>query len=137
MTAKELYEQKIIPMKVQLNKFEAEYKVLYRKECGKKIGEEANCNNCAFSCILDSSDHDYCMGERCICCNNWCYNWIPENEVSKFLRKTYHYDTSLFYRFKQLFGDDFLKRCNNPNNVAKVMAALSFVSGFDDRILED
>lgn len=136
MTAEELREQKIIPMRVQLNKLEEEYRKLYRKECGEKIGKEANCNNCAFSCILDIGDHNYCMGEKCVCCHSWCYNWIPENEVSKFLRKNYHYDASLFYRFEKLFGDYFLEKCNNPNNAAKVMTALSLVSEFDGT-LED
>ena len=137
MNADEFYDQKIVPMRAELNKREAEYKVLYRKECGEKIGKEANCDNCAFSCILDIGDyHNYCMDGKCTCCHDWCYSWIPENEISKFFRKNYHYEVSIFNRFQKLFGDNFLEKCNNPDNVAKVMTALSLVAEFDGT-LED
>lgn len=136
MTSKELHEQKIIPLRTELRRLEDEYRELYRKECGEKIGEKANCNNCAFSCVLDINDHNCCMGGRCTCCNNWCYTWTPENEVSKFLRKNYHYDSSMFYRLENIFDDDFLKKCDNPKNVAIVMEMLESIAKFDGK-LED
>lgn len=46
MTAKELHIQKIIPLREKLRQLEDEYRELYRKECGEKIGEKATCNNC-------------------------------------------------------------------------------------------
>jgi hypothetical protein len=136
MTAKELHEQKIIPLRMELRRLEDEYKELYRKECGERIGEKANCDNCAFSCILDINDHNGCMGGKCTCCNSWCYTWTPENEVSKFLRKNYHYDSSMFYRLEDVFGSDFLKECDNPKKVATVMEMLKLVAKFDGK-LED
>ena len=136
MTAKELHEQKIIPLQTELRRLADKYKELYRKECGEKIGEEANCNNCAFSCILDIGDHNLCMGGQCTCCNCWCYTWAPENEISKFLRTNYKYDSSIFYRLKDIFGDDFLKKCDNPKNAAIVMEMLELIAKFDGT-LED
>lgn len=136
MTAKELHEQKIIPLRMELRRLEDEYKELYRKECGERIGEgeKANCDNCALSCILCIDDHNCCMGGKCTCCNSWCYTWIPENEVSKFLRKNYHYDTSMFYRLEDIFGSDFLKECDNPERVATVMEMLKLIAKFDGKI---
>lgn len=134
MTAKELHEQKIIPLRMELRRLEDEYKELYRKECGEKIGEKADCSNCAFSCILSIDDHNCCMGGKCTCCNSWCYTWTPENEVSKFLRKHYHYDSSLFYRLEDIFGSDFLKECDNPKRVATVMEMLELIAKFDEKM---
>ena len=131
MTAKELHNQKIITLRMELNRLENEYKELYRKECGEKIGETATCNNCAFSCILSIDYHNCCMGGKCTCCNSWCYTWTPENEVSRFLRKNYHYDSSMYYRLEYVFGDGFLKKCDNPKNVEIVMEMLELVAKFD------
>ena len=136
MTAKELYVQKIIPLREELRKLEAEYARLYRKECGEKIGEKASCNNCAFSCIESITDHNLCMGGKCTCCNSWCYTWTPENEVSKFLRENCHHNDSMFYRLDDIFGSDFLKKCDDPKNVAIVMEMLKLIARLDGK-LED
>lgn len=135
MTSAELHKQKIVPLRMELNRLEKEYKDLFRKECGDKIGEMASCNNCAFSCVIDTgNDHNSCMGGKCTCCNNWCYNWTPENEVSKFLRKNYYYDEHTFYRLEDIFGDRFLKNCDNPKNVAIVMGMLEMIAKFDGKL---
>lgn len=42
VTAKELHTQKIIPLRLELQRLEQEYRELYRKECGEKIGEQAS-----------------------------------------------------------------------------------------------
>lgn len=135
MTSKELHNQKIIPLRVELNRLEQEYKELYRKECGERIGEKATCANCAFSCVVaDINGHNACMGDKCTCCHNWCYTWIPENEMSKFLRKNYKYDSEIFYRLEDIFGDDFLKECDNPEKVAIVMKMLELIAEFDGKL---
>ena len=136
MTAKELHQQRIIPLRVELERLENEYRELYRRECGEKIKEIANCENCAFSCVLEVTDHNCCVGGKCTCCNSWCYNWTPENEVSNFLRWNYHYDSSAFYRLEDIFGDGFLKKCDNPKNAKLVMEMLNMIAKFDGK-LED
>ena len=134
MTAKELHTQKIIPLRLELQQLEEEYRKLYRKECGEKIGERASCKNCAFSCVISVSDHNGCMGGKCTCCNDWCYHWTPENDVSKFLRENYHYDDSMFYRLDDIFGSNFLKECNTPQKVNYVMDMLQIIARFDGKI---
>lgn len=131
MTAKELHTQKIIPLRLELQRLEQEYRELYRKECGEKIGEQASCKNCAYSCVISISDHNGCMGGRCTCCNDWCPKWIPENDVSKFLRENYHYNDHKFSMLSDLLGSDFLNECNNPQKTSLVMDALQIVARFD------
>ena len=137
MTAKELYEQKIVPLRMELQKLEREYKELYQKECGEKIGARASCRNCAYSCVQNIGDHNFCMGGKCTCCYDWCYTWIPENEVSKFLRANYHYKDDMFYRLEDIFGDGFLKKCNDPKKVEIVMDMLQRIALFDGKMEGD
>lgn len=132
MTSKELHNEKIIPLRMQLKQLEDEYKELKRKECGDMIGEIASCGNCALSCIItDVNGHNACMGDGCTCCKNWCYSWIPENEMSKFIRQNYHYDSSMFYRLEDIFGTGFLKKCDNPEKTAIVIKMLEMIAEFD------
>lgn len=133
MTANEFHKQKIIPLRLKLQECEKEYRELYRKECGDQIGETARCGNCAYSCIIETSDHNGCMGGKCTCCHDWCYKWIPENAVSKFLRENYHHDASVYYRLENLFDNDFLKECSEPGKLELVMEALRLMARFDGK----
>ena len=137
MTANELHKQKIIPLRLELQRLEEEYRELYRKECGEKIGERASCKNCAYSCVVLISDHNQCMGGKCTCCNDWCYKWLPENDMSKFLRENYHYDNSLFHRLDDIFGYDFLRECDTTEKVELVMKMLRLIAEFDGKIDEE
>ena len=74
------------------------------------------------------------MGGKCTCCNDWCYEWTPENDISKFLRENYHYDGLLLYRLESLFGDNFLKKCNTKEQVNAVMDMLKIIAKFDGMI---
>lgn len=137
MTSKDFHKEKIVPLRMKLKLLEKEYENLFRKECGEKIGETASCNNCAFSCVIDSrNDHNCCMGGKCTCCNDWCYSWTPENEVSKFLRNNYQHDEHTFYRLEDIFGDRFLQKCDNSKNVAAVMKVLKIIAEFDGKLEE-
>ena len=74
------------------------------------------------------------MGGKCTCCNSWCFHWIPENDVSKFLRKNYHYDDDVSCRLEGIFGYDFLKDCNTPQKVNTVMEMLQLMAKFDEKM---
>ena len=113
MTSKELHQQKIIPARMEVKRLEEEYRLLYREECKEQNGgKPANCDNCAYSCVLSISDHNECMGGKCTCCQGWCYRWIPETEVSAFLRANYPYNTEVYQGLEWLFGDNFLKEAD-------------------------
>ena len=108
MTSKELKEQKIIPLRKELQLLESQYRTLFRQE---KAEENnlciANCGNCAHSSILEVTDHNLCLIGNCTCCQSFCYSWAPETEVSAYLRKNHHYDDDIAYRLEKLFGSGF------------------------------
>lgn len=108
MTAKELNEQKIIPLRKELTRLEIEYRQLYRQEKANENGLKiANCDNCAHSSIIEVGDHNMCLEGNCTCCTGFCYFWAPETEVSAYLRKNHHYDDDVAYRLEKLFGSGF------------------------------
>lgn len=108
MTSKELNEQKIIPLRRELTRLETEYRRLYRQEKANENGlKVANCDNCAYSSIIEIADHNMCLEGNCTCCTGFCYSWAPETEVSAYLRKNHHYDDDIAYRLEKLFGSNF------------------------------
>lgn len=134
MTSSEFHKEKVLPVRKELQRLEQEYKRLYREECGSKVGGIASCDNCGYSCIINPTDyHNLCMNDQCVCCHDWCYSWIPENNVSKFLRENYHYDNELYDRLKALFGDAFLRDCENNDKLDNIMAALNLIKKFDSK----
>ena len=129
-----------MPVSNELNKLNQEYRELYRDECSEfwiiintKIGELATCGNCANSCIIESdSGHNACLIGKCTCCNDWCFSWTPENDVSKHLRENFHYSDDVGYNLEKLFGSNFLKRCDSPEKSEIVMEALKLMARFDE-----
>ena len=108
MTAKELNEQKIIPLRKELTRLETEYRQLYRQEKANENSlKVVNCDNCAHSSIVEITDHNMCLKGNCTCCTGFCYSWAPETEVSAYLRKYHHYDDDIAYRLEKLFGSSF------------------------------
>lgn len=137
MTSKELHETKIIPARMALNKLEAEWQSLFRQEHGNLIGAKATCGNCAYSCVESIGDHNECMGGRCTCCNDWCVHWHPENELSAFLRKHYHYSDHKFWNLQRFFGSDFIEKCDQPKYAEIVMQMMKLMAEFEDKHQED
>ena len=113
MSAEEFHKKRIIPLRNELNAHELEYRRRWAADKAKAAGVgRINCDNCARSCVLMIGDHNLCLGDRCTCCNEWCYKWTPENEVSKYLRENHKYDDDLVYKLEDFFGGDFLE-CDN------------------------
>ena len=110
MTSKELYTKRIVPTRYEISCLERKYDELLHREKAEEAGVKvANCGNCAYSCVLSITDHNECLGGRCTCCNDWCYQWMPDTAVSAWLRQNKHYDDSLVYRLENIFGNDFIK----------------------------
>ena len=121
MTAKELHETQIIPLRKYLAELERQYYTLYRKDLAEKHNlERADCSNCANSCVLIIDDHNCCLGNKCTCCNTFCYSWIPETKVSAYLRENYKYNEEIVWKLKKMFGDDFLQ-CDDVDLVLKAL----------------
>ena len=127
MTANEFHKTKIIPLRDELSRLEREWEKINRKEKATAAGLEwATCDNCAYSCVLMISDHNECLGGKCTCCNDYCYKWMADNEVSKYLRENHHYDEFTVFRLERVFGDDILK-CDNLDLVLKALQLMDEV----------
>lgn len=133
LSAKALHETVIVPLKMELQRLEGEYRERFRQECGEKISGTASCDNCAYSCIIEVGDHNVCMGGGCTCCKRWCYSWIPENEVSKFLRQTYPHDAAKYWSLEHVFGADFLRECGDPKRVKPVLEMLRLLGEYSGK----
>lgn len=121
MTAKELHVNKIVPLRKELSRLEMEYYNLYRIEKAEENGlTRADCSNCANSCVLMIDDHNCCLGNKCTCCNTFCYNWMPETKVSAYLRENHKYNEEVVWKLEKMFGDDFLK-CDDIDLVLRAL----------------
>ena len=133
MTAHEFHVNKIIPLREELSRLEKEWEKINRKEKAEAAGLDiASCDNCAYSSVLMISDHNECLGGYCTCCHDYCYKWMPDNEVSKYLREHHHYDEFTVFKLQKVFGDDILK-CNN---VELVMKALQLMDEMKEKAQE-
>lgn len=128
MTARELHEQKIIPLESELRALRKQYEELWFVEQAQKNGiDKCCCNNCAYSCVLDVGDYsNYCINNRDTCSHDRCYAWTPETEISKYFRSFYHYDTSLLTGLANLFGKDFVTN-QSPDKLVTAQKALELV----------
>ena len=121
MTANELHVKRIVPARQEVSLLEKKYQKLYRQERAEENGLKlANCDNCAYSCVLCIDDHNGCLGGKCTCCHDFCYKWMPETKVSAWLREHREYDEHLVYRLKNMFGDDFLK-CDDVDMILRAL----------------
>lgn len=63
------------------------------KELSEQYGTGFGCRNCAYSCCVLAEDyHIWCTKDKCILCHNYCDKYIPENELSKYIRDNHYYD---------------------------------------------
>ena len=135
MTSKEFHKEKILPLRLELHELEEQYEKLVRDEhTEKNNGVRASCSNCAHSCVICVDDHDECLYGKCTCCNDWCYGWIPENKVSIFLREHYHYDDYKQLRLNQLFGYNFISKCDDPVKADAVLAMIELVAKYEGKL---
>lgn len=73
----------------------------------EQYGAGFGCSNCAYSCcVLVGYDHTFCAKDKCILCHKYCYEYIPENELSKYIRDNHHYDELMLDTLNDLLGID-------------------------------
>ena len=80
-----------------LNKMLQEKQIEYEKakESNQKerYGDDYGCENCTYSCCVSLEDHHaFCIQGNCIYCENYCDKYIPENELSKYIRDNHYYN---------------------------------------------
>ena len=123
----------IKPLKEEVKRAEALLKQKQNELAKAKIdnlkeayGEDFKCDKCAYSCAVDVGDyHTYCTKYKCILCQERCFEYMPENELSKFIRKHYHYQEHIIDTLNDLFNvDDILWSESFHDKAIKVLKTL-------------
>lgn len=53
----------------------------------EQYGSDFCCNKCRFDCIEDPGDyHTTCLKYNCVLCKDNCEEYLPENELSQYIR---------------------------------------------------
>lgn len=82
-----------------------EYVMAKESNLKEQYGVDFGCGNCAYSCCVYVGDScTDCTKYKCIWCNNYCDEYKPENELSKYIRDNHHYDENMLYNLNCLFG---------------------------------
>lgn len=87
----ERIENEIAELNIQLWRKKNEYKKAKESNLKEQYGDNFGCSNCAYGCCVnvDNICTD-CVKGNCVHCNKRCNEYIPENELSKYI-KEYHY----------------------------------------------
>ena len=88
-----------------------DYKLAKESNMREQYGDDFSCHNCAYSCCVDVGDHcTYCYQSNCIYCKDYCDDYVPDNEFSKYIRKYHYYEERMLDAINKLFDvDDIIK----------------------------
>ena len=89
-----------------------EYKAAKESNLKEQYGADFGCKNCAYSCCVDVGDYcTDCTKHKCIYCNEYCDEYKPENELSKYIRDNHYYDENTLDALNGLFDVIDIMRC--------------------------
>lgn len=105
-------ENEIRELKSKLWQKEKEYSYAKESNLKEQYGANFGCDNCAYSCCVDVGDHcTFCTKHKCIYCNDYCDEYMPDNALSKYIRDVYYYDEHTLSSLNSFFGvSDIMKR---------------------------
>lgn len=104
-------ENEINELSKQLYQKRNEYTKAKESNFKEQYGENFGCSNCAYSCCVDVGDRcTYCTKRKCIYCHEYCDEYMPENELSAYIRENHHYDEDEVSILNRLFDvSDIMK----------------------------
>lgn len=100
----ELIENEINELNKRLQKKRNEYSMAKESNLKEQYGENFGCDDCAYSCCVDVGDHcTYCTKHKCIYCNKYCDEYMPDNALSIYIRNEHYYDEGTASRLNYFF----------------------------------
>lgn len=97
-------ENELNELHAKLNQKRNELTKAKESNLKEQYGDDYGCKNCAYSCCIDVGDyHNSCVNGMCILCSGRCVNYIPENELSAYIRKHHYYDNHMVDTLDELF----------------------------------
>lgn len=94
----------------------------------EQYGEDFGCYNCAYSCCIYVGDyHTNCTKNKCIHCHPYCDKYMPDNELSIYIRDNHEYDDDMLDTLNDLF--DVFDIMQNPELHEKALEVLKLRDG--------
>lgn len=77
----------------------------------EQYGDNFGCHSCVYSCCVFVGDRcTDCTKGKCIYCNKYCDKYMPENELSAYIRKHHHYEENTVRTLNYFFDvSDIMK----------------------------
>lgn len=121
-------ENEINELSTQLQKKRNEYTKAKESNLKEQFGENFGCDNCAYSCCVDVGDHcTFCTKHKCIYCNKYCDEYMPNNALSMYIRDRHYYDEGIVSNLNDLFDvSDIMRR---PELYQKALDILALLDG--------
>ena len=117
-------ENEIEELNKQLKQKKDEYVKAKENNLKEQFGANFGCGNCAYSCCVDVGDHcTVCHKGKCIYCNDYCDEYMPENELSAYIRDKYYYNENTVELLSLLFDvSDIMKHPELHKTALNVLA---------------
>ena len=97
-------ENEIDKLTKQLQQKRNELKQAKESNLKEQYGNDFGCHNCAYGCCVTLSDyHTDCHKGKCIHCQSYCDAYMPENELSAYIRDKHYYDGDMLDVLNDLF----------------------------------
>ena len=97
-------ENEINELSKQLQKKKDEYAKSKESNLKEQYGDNFGCHSCAYSCCVYVGDHcTDCTKGKCIYCHEYCDEYMPENELSKYIKDNHYYDENTLDTLNNLF----------------------------------
>lgn len=100
----ELIENEINELNKQIWEKRKELAKAKESNLKEQYGQDFGCDNCAYGCCVNVGDHcTYCTKGKCVHCNKYCDEYMPDNELSKYIRDKHYYDENTLDTLNDLF----------------------------------
>ena len=106
-----LIENEINELTNKLQKKRNELAAAREANLKEQYGKDFGCDNCAYGCCVEVGDyHNYCTQNMCVFCHPYCDKYMPENELSAYIREHHYYKECTVMILNDLFNvSDIMK----------------------------
>ena len=101
-----LIENEINELSKQLSQKRYDLEKAKESNLKEQYGKDFGCHNCAYGCCVDVLDyHTCCTKGKCIHCHSYCGDYMPDNELSKYIRDNHYYDENMLDTLNGFFDE--------------------------------
>ena len=119
-------EDEINELNKRLNQKRNELAKAKESNLKEQYGADFGCHSCAYGCCVDVLDyHTCCAKGKCIHCQKYCDEYIPDNMLSIYIRDKHYYDENMLEVLNDLF--DVYDIMQTPELHGKAFDALRLI----------